>query len=260
MATTVATINLTGCNVQLRYDVLSQSAASNSSNVRLYVVLNVTNNEISWSSGSAWVHTSGNVGIGTRYTKGSHTLLTRDYTFTHNSDGTKTIAPGFGLNTSFVSGSSTGTIVLPKINRYPVLTSGSDFTDRTNPVLNITAYGTYPIRVRLEAGGATRVSRDLASKNSQTYTVELTSEERKLLRSLSSDGKTLVVREVVAPLSGGQEISWSFKDYTMTIVRKPVKIMDNGTWVNAFPYVRENGEWKECKTYIRVDGSWKEEK
>lgn len=61
-------------------------------------------------------------------------------------------------------------------------------------------------------------------------------------------------------MSGSTELSASFKDYTMTIVKKPVKVMRNGTWVNAFPYVRVNGEWKEAKPYMRVNGSWKEEK
>lgn len=127
-------------------------------------------------------------------------------------------------------------------------------------MFNITAYGTYPIRVRLEASGATRATRNLSSKNSQTYTMTLTDEERKLLRSLSSNGKTLSVREVVAAVNNGSEIAWSYKDYTMTIVRKPMKVSDNGTMKNAFAYVRVNGEWKETKPYVRINGAWKEEK
>ena len=150
---------------------------------------------------------------------------------------------------------------LTKINRYPVLSSCSNFTDRTNPVFNITAYGTYPIRVKLEAGGNTSlVTRDLTSKNSQSYTIQLTDAERKLLRSKSTNGKTLAVRETVCAMNGNTELSWSYGDYTMTIVRKPVKVMRDGSWVNAFPYVRVNGEWKEVKPYIRVNDSWKEEK
>ena len=134
-------------------------------------------------------------------------------------------------------------------------------TDKTNPVFNITAYGTYPLRVKLEAGGNTQlITRDLSSRGSQTYTLVLTNEERKTLRRLSPNGKTLAVRETVCAMSGNTELSVSYKDYTMTIVKKPIKVMRNGTWVNAFPYVRVNGEWKEAKTYMRVNGSWKEEK
>ena len=168
--------------------------------------------------------------------------------------GTSPYAPNSG-------GVSTNWTGLTTIARYPVLNSGSNFTDRTNPVFNITAYNTYSIRVKLEAGGnSSLITRNLTSKGSQTYTLVLTDEERKLLRSKSSDGKTLAVRETVCAMNNGSEISWSYKDYTMTIVRKPVKVMKDGSWVNAFPYVRVNGDWKEAKPYIRVNGSWKEEK
>jgi len=168
--------------------------------------------------------------------------------------GTSSYTPNSG-------GVSNGWTALTKINRYPVLNSGMNFTDRTNPTLNITAYGTYPLRVKLEAGGNTSlVTRDLSSRNSQSYTIQLTDEERKLLRSKSADGKTLAVRETVCAMNGSTELSASYKDYTMTIVRKPVKVMRNGSWVNAFPYVRVNGEWKEAKPYIRNNDSWKEEK
>lgn len=187
---------------------------------------------------------------------------------THNDDGNLSgyayayfTKGGTSSYTPNSGGVNNGWTALTKINRYPVLNSGSNFTDRTNPVFNITAYGTYPIRVKLEAGGNTNlVYRDLSSRNSQTYTLELTNEERKLLRSKSADGKTLAVRETVCAMSGSTELSASFKDYTMTIVKKPVKVMNNGSWVNTFPYVRVNGEWKEAKTYIMDNGSWKEEK
>ena len=187
---------------------------------------------------------------------------------THNDDGNLSgyayayfTKGGTSSYTPNSGGVNNGWTALTKINRYPVLNSGSNFTDRTNPVFNITAYGTYPLRVKLEAGGNTNlVYRDLSSRNSQTYTLELTNEERKLLRSKSIDGKTLAVRETVCAMSGNTELSASYKDYTMTIVKKPVKVMNNGSWVNTFPYVRVNGEWKEAKTYIMDNGSWKEEK
>ena len=187
---------------------------------------------------------------------------------THNSDGnlsgyayayfTKGGTSSYTPNSGGVTNNWTA---LTKINRYPVLSSGMNFTDRTNPTLGITAYGTYPIRVKLEAGGnSSLVTRDLTSKNSQSYTIQLTDAERKLLRSKSTNGKTVVVRETVCAMNGNTELSWSYGDYIMNIVRKPVKVMRDGSWVNAFPYVRVNGEWKEVKPYIRDNGSWKEEK
>lgn len=245
----------------MAYDLLGQSKENNESYVRLYGILHVTNNYISWSRGSASVHTSGLQGIGTYYGRGDYTVITRDFTFGHDSNGNFSVYIGASLSTTFVSGDCGGTLNLPHIDRYPVLNSGSNFTDRTNPVFNITAYGTYPLRVKLEAGGNTQlITRDLSSRGSQTYTLELTNEERKTLRRLSPNGKTLAVRETVCAMSGNTELNVSYKDYTMTIVKKPIKVMRNGTWVNAFPYVRVNGEWKEAKPYMRVNGSWKEEK
>lgn len=116
MATVAGTIYLNGCNYQLQYDILSQSVENNSTTVRLYGVLNVTNNYISWSRGSASVHYS-STGIGTYYSKGSYTLVQGDYTFTHDSNGNKTQNIGYSLSTTFVSGSSSADITFPHINR-----------------------------------------------------------------------------------------------------------------------------------------------
>lgn len=256
----VGTTYLNGCNYQVGYDLLETKQAEGYHRIRTYGVLNVTNNYISWSRGTArvWDNT---VSIGTYYSKGSYTLVSKDVDVYCDSQGRCSVYIDGSLNTTFVSGSTGGTAYLPDIPRYPVLNSGSNFTDRTNPVYNITAYGAYPLRVKIEAGGNTQlITRDLSSRGSQTYTLVLTNEERKTLRRLSPDGKTLAVRETVCAMSGSTELSASFKDYTMTIVKKPVKVMRNGTWVNAFPYVRVNGEWKEAKPYMRVNGSWKEEK
>ncbi len=195
------------------------------------------------------------------YGAGTHRLIDGYYTALHDNEGYGTTTPSGFFNSYIGNWSLSGTLTLTKINRYPVLNSGSNFTDRTNPVYDITAYGTYPIRVKLEAGGNTQlITRDLSSKNSQTYTLVLTDAERKKLRNLSSDGKTLSVVETVCAMNGSTELSASFKSYTMTIVRKPVKVRKDGSWVNAFPYVRVNGSWKEAKPYIRVNGNWKEEK
>lgn len=235
--------------------------ANNRSLVQYGLNIHVTGNYYAANNIDVWMRGAQNA-IGYQYySPGTYTLMDRKEWINHKNDGSGSINVYWSFSSAITSATEGSTIFnLTKINRYPVLNSGSNFTDRTNPVLNITAYGTYPIRVRLEASGASRVSRDLSSKNSQTYTLQLTDEERKLLRSLSSNGKTLGVREVVAAVSGGNEIAWSYKDYTMTIVRKPAKVRKDGAWVNAFPYVRVNGQWKEAKPYIRVNGSWKEEK
>lgn len=147
---------------------------------------------------------------------------------------------------------------MTKIQRYPILASGKDFKDNENPVYNITAFGTYPIRVKLEAGGNSSLAiRDLTSKNSQTYTMELTDSERNTLREMMT-GDSLTVRYTVCALQNGNEISWNYKDYKMTKGSHYAKIRINGQWKDAISYVRINGQWKEAIPYIRINGQWKE--
>ncbi len=114
--TVVGTVYLNGCNYQVGYDLLSQSTANNTSTVRFYGVLNVTNNYISWSRGTAstW---GKSVDIGTYYSKGSYTLVSNDVTITHSSDGSYSATLSGSLSTTFVSGTASGTFTLPTIPR-----------------------------------------------------------------------------------------------------------------------------------------------
>lgn len=219
MATVLGTTYFdTYANYQLAYDLLSQDTANNTSRVRLYGILNVTGYSIGWSSGSASVHTESQ-GIGTSYSRGSYTVIQRDFTFTHDSNGNFSQYISASINTSYKSGSTGGTLTLPKINRYPILNSGSNFTDEENPVYNITAYNTFPIRVKLEAGGNTQlITRDLDTQDSTIYTLELTNEERDTLRALIPNSNTLNVVETVCAMSGNTELNVSYKTYTMSIV------------------------------------------
>lgn len=133
-----------------------------------------------------------------------------------------------------------------------------NFKDTENPTLDITAYNTYPLRVKLEAGGNPQlITRDLTGKGSQSYTIELTQEERDTLRSLMT-GDYLNVRETVCAMSGNTELSASYKDYKMTKGNRGARILVNGTWKEAIPYVGVNGQWKEAISYIGVNGTWKE--
>lgn len=217
MATVLGTVYLNGCNYQLAYDLLSQNIANNTSTVRFYGILNVTNNYISWTRGTASVHTASQA-IGTYYGKGSHTLITADFTFGHNSDGNFSAWIGASLSTTFVSGSTGGTLTLPRILRYPVISSADNFNDEGNPTVKYTSYNTFPIRVRMEVtGNSSIVSRNM-SANSSSCTFNLTDEERNKLRSACTNSNSLAVRFVVSALNGNTELSWSYLDRTMTIV------------------------------------------
>lgn len=145
----VGTLYLNGCNYQFGYDVISQSVANNTSTVSFYGILNVTNSYVAWSSGKAWVHTA-QAGMSTRYNKGGYVVVQSNFTFTHNADGTLTLAPGYGIETSFTSGSGIATFSLPKINRVAV-TNSVNGNDIEQPFkVNYTKYiDTYTYKLRI---------------------------------------------------------------------------------------------------------------
>lgn len=214
----VGTVYLNGCNYQVGYDLLSQNTADNYSTVRFYGVLNVTNNYISWSRGTASVWGASS-GLGTRYNRGSYTVVQQDANLYHDNNGNYSATLSGTLSTTFVSGTATGNFSLPKINRYPVLQSGQNFTDEENPTIKFTSYGTFPLRAKLEAGGNTQlIVRDLPSKTATSYTFELTDEEREKLRKLIPTSNSLQVTETICAMSGNKELSASPKVYTMTLV------------------------------------------
>lgn len=122
-ATLLGTINLADtANFQLSYTLDSQSVANNTSTLTFYGTLNVTGSYIAWSNGNCWVHWSKNNDLAKRYTRGSYQLVSGTYTFTHNADGNLTINVGYGISTTFKSGSSSVDITLPQIPRYTSIT------------------------------------------------------------------------------------------------------------------------------------------
>lgn len=223
MATVVGTTYLNGCNYQLAYDLLSQNIENNTSTVRLYGILNVTNNFVSWSRGTASVHTE-SAGIGTYYAKGSYTLITRDFTWNHDSSGNFSSYIGASLSTTFVSGSTGGVITLPSIPRQANVTGATDFTDEQNPTITFNNPGGFRINARLEFAD-TNIQRDNIP-NTGSYTFNLTEEERNLLRSKCTSN-SMGVREVIGTcISGTTESFWSWQDKIMTIVNANPEFTD----------------------------------
>lgn len=223
MATIIGTVYLNGCNYQVGYDLIRQNITGNSSTVKLYGILNVTNNYISWSRGTASVYNS-STSIGTYYTRGTYTLVSGEYTFSHDNNGNLSMDISGTLSTTFINGTASGKMTLPHIDRFPIITEGMDFTDEENPTIRFTSYGTFPIRVKLEAGGNTQlIIRDLSDKNAKSYTFELTEEERNKLRELSKNSKTLQVTESVCAMDGETELYVSYVKKIMTIVNSEPK-------------------------------------
>lgn len=221
MATVIGTVYLNGCNYQLAYDLLSQNIANNTSKVRLYGILNVTNNYISWSRGTASVHTESG-SIGTYYAKGSHTLIQRDFTWSHDSSGNFSSYIGASLSTSFVSGSCGGNISLPRIPRQANITGADNFNDEQNPSITYNNSAGNSVTELVagiydNTGGTCLVEYRNVSKTGNNYTFNLTETERNNIRNSIPNSNSCTVRFYLRTLIGGTYY-YSYVERTFTIV------------------------------------------
>lgn len=195
------------------------STSGNYSSIHTWLDLYVRGS-VSSSNIRVGISGSNEVSLGYKsYGSGTHRLIDGYYNAPHNNDGSgSTFVSGYFYSNIGDWGLG-GTLYLTQINRYPILNSGSNFTDEGNPTYNITAFNMYPIRVKIEAGGNTQlITRDLDTQDTTTYTLELTNEERNILRALCTNSNTLKVTETVCAMDGNRELSASYKSYTMTIV------------------------------------------
>lgn len=219
MATTIGSVGFSWGSYSLAYDLLSQSTANNTSTVRLYGILTVTNNYVSWSRGSASVHTSGLQAIGTRYSRGTHTVITRDFTFTHDNNGNFSMGIGASLSTTYQSGNCSGTLTLPRIARYAKITNSiGNFNDEQNPWFTYSnpANSTMSCWLEINPTGEHLCTRTL-SGTSGTYTWNLTETERNQLRAKLKTTNSGTIRiGLYSTISGSTQAS--FVDKTFTII------------------------------------------
>ena len=213
-------VYMSGCNYQLGYELLNQDSATNKSTVRLYGILTVTNSVISWSRGSASVHTSGLIGIGTSYSRGEHHVIIKDFEWSHDANGNFSVWIAASLSTTFVSGNTGGVITLPKINRYATVTSTpSSLTDEGTPYITFTNAGnaTNP-NVWLEVNPPSEhYAIRYLDITSGTYTWELTESERNELRTKLKNAKSGTLRLGLYSTLGGSTGA-TYRDIPFSIV------------------------------------------
>lgn len=190
--------------------------------------------ELRWKNiGSWWRTSNGTVSFTGTYTDSGgcatypDRIETGDVFYTiaktvyHDNNGDATIYVG-GTIRAYVGGANrTGTIsnvtvYLPHINRLATITGAVDFNDEGNPLVTYNNPAGFRINARLEFSD-TNINRENIA-NTGTYTFELTTAERNLLRQKCT-GKTMTVRYVIATCyTGTTEEAWSTADRTMTIV------------------------------------------
>ena len=102
MATSLGIVYMSGCSYEVAYDLLGQSTTNNTSSVRFYGILHVSNNYVSWSRGTASVWNT-TWGISTYYSRGDYTLVQEDATLYHDNNGNYSAWVSGSLSTTFVS-------------------------------------------------------------------------------------------------------------------------------------------------------------
>lgn len=202
------------------YQILGQDTSGNYTSFRLYGYFYYGGErQVSSGTGNGF-YLDGNYIYGGNYTfgPGYHLLGTKDIVVYHNNDGS---FPGRYVSISasswHMSGSTGGNIYAGNITRQAYITGATDFNDESNPRITFANPAGFRINARLEFAG-TYIRRDNIA-NTGSYTFNLTSAERDLLRSKTPNSNKLKVREVIATcISGTAEAFWSWQDKTMTIV------------------------------------------
>lgn len=220
----------------------------------MYGILNVTGNSISWSSGSASVHTE-SAGIGTYYSRGSYTVIQRDFTFGHDSNGNFSAYIGASISTTYKSGDTGGVLTLPHINRQSKINSFTGTNINSDFSATYTAYTNYENKLRISIPHVVRLQ--TFNNYVSGSNVRLSNAAKQLVKQHTS-AKTVTIGGVIETWNGETKIGESEEINIPIEIPKGVRLKINGTWKEAIPYVRVNGSWKETVPYARTNSQWKE--
>lgn len=144
------------------------------------------------------------------------------YTFTHNSSGAKTFTAyaEAGIYYVAVNCTGSGSWSLPSISRMATVTNAPNFNDEQNPTINYTnpaGTSVSSLQACISLNGSTA---DIAYRNitatGTSYTFELTTAERNVLRQATTD-KTRTVYFVIKTVINGTTLT-SNKAVTLSIV------------------------------------------
>ena len=158
-------------------------------------------------------------------------------TIYHEEDGTKTIEMyvSGALYSASVNVRGSATYELDPIPRFAYVTSVSDFTDESNPVMNYTnplgdvLSSTQACISLTDSGVDPAIAYRNIEINGSSYTFTLTDSERNILRAACPNSDTLNVYFIIKSVMNGN-IFYSKKVATMTVVN------DSPTVVNSQYY------------------------
>lgn len=246
---------MNGCNYQVGYDLIRTDQAGGYHTLRVYGVLNVTNDYIAWTRGTArvWDNT---VGIGTYYGRGSYTLVSKDIDVYCDSAGNSSVYVGGSLDTTFVSSGEVGsTAYLPNIPRAASIKSfaGTSLTNSFNATFDSKSGYNYKLRISVPHV----VELQKFSNYSSGTNVKLSDSAVIEAKKHAVNGK-VSIGGVIETYSGSTKIGESSEIILSIKSGNTIRLGINGQWKEATIYLGINGQWKEVTPYIGVNGQWKE--
>lgn len=211
-------------NTYAKYN--SQSVENNQTSVTLQSRFTMASGYTSFSFDSATARLDGTTKSytsRTTFSSGTTTIQTKTITLNHNTDGS---SPVKSVATSWTasfggSGSASANIVVPKIDRYPLITSADNFTDEGDPSVQYsTTLGFESASVNIGIfdvnNNALASYREVNVENG-SYTFNLTTAERTALRNATPSSNNLnVIFKLKTTANGTDYISQVTR--TMTIV------------------------------------------
>lgn len=219
----ISTIYLTYGQVKTYAKYSSQSKENNKTYYDLKTTYTTGQNTLSLSSGSNNVDGSiKNYGYTTFY-KGETTLQEVSREITHNQDGT---SPTKNVYTSWTAsfgggGETSADIVFPRIQRYPQITSATNFTDEGNPTMTFTTISGFANARYYACLSLTGATDDVPYREISiaegSYTFELTQQERETLRNATPNSNALNVIYFLRTTANGNNY-YSTATGVMTII------------------------------------------
>lgn len=207
----IATINLTYGKIFTYARYTSQNRTANTTTYQIKSTYYTTQgNGVNFSSATAKLDgTTKSYGY-TTMKKGETTIQELTRTLNHNNDGsspTKTISTSWDA-TYGGDGTSSASIVAPKINRIATLTSAPNFNDEQNPTITYsnpagTSVTTLKAGIYATNGITAYASYRDISKTGSSYTFNLTEAERTALRNAIPNSNSMTVRFYVQTVIGG---------------------------------------------------------
>ena len=211
-------------------DVVSQSIADNTSQVRVVVYCWRTNNYTTNRAGSCYVNIDGSsysnswqYGEKPIYYNSDTVLFDRTVTIQHGADGKKNIYVEAKINCpdSFSSSYNGFTVTLATIPRKAEIQSAQNFTDEGNPQITYSNPAgenatTLQACISLDGSTALVAYRDI-NKLGTSYTFNLTSSERNALLASCPNDNSKTVYFIIKTVIAGSTY-YSSKTATMAVV------------------------------------------